>query len=94
MTDRYTGYKYKKTGEKIHEGDVLLIRHWRKHGIRPYDRISEEKVMLSEYDTEECRGGTVLHCGWNAGGRPLPDLACNEYLLSGNDYTALVGIKK
>ena len=90
----YTGYKYKRTGEKIHDGDILLIRRWCTVGYNQYDKISESKVELSEYETVEPRGDMVLHCGWNVGGEPLPEFAKNEYLLHGNSFSKLVGIKK
>ena len=91
---RYTGYKFKKTGEKIYDGDILLIRCWRKEGKYSFDKTSESKTQLSEYETEEPRGDMVLHCGWNAGGEPLPNLTENKFLLNGNTFTKLVGIKK
>lgn len=95
MTEKiYTGYKYKKTGEKIYDGDILLIRRWCNVGRNQYDKTAESKVQLSEYETEESRGDLILHCGWNVGGESLPEFALNEYLLDGNDFAMLVGIKK
>lgn len=94
----FTGYKFKE--EKIYDGDILIIHEWCNCAISPdsdygkYDRIVKRKVVLSEYETEEPRGDSVLHCGWNVDGIPLPYLVKNEYLLDSNSYTKCEGIEK